>query len=156
MTSILEITEPKCLCGLPARLRKSRTSPDLIRLFYDCPRDGEYQCAFFCWFDELLPTNDRHEELEEEIINLERLLDFERSIWEQEKLELTSELSILQAELDGIKEKIKIANESDLMPPLDRLSTADEANQSTIDLHMIPQQERHGAEPIGPIPLSPQ
>ncbi|XVE93454.1 hypothetical protein REPUB_Repub01dG0194100 [Reevesia pubescens] len=121
--------------------------PNLIRLFYGCPRTPEYasislfllylefalgqQCEFFCWFDELLP---RHKELEEQIRDLDQLRSHEKSIWEQEKSELLSKLSTLQAKLDDIKEKIRIANESDLMPPLDRLSIADEDDQSIIDV----------------------
>lgn len=48
----------------------------------------------------------------------------DRIVWQRERSELMTSLFTVQAELDEIKKKIKMANESELMPPLDKLSSA--------------------------------
>lgn len=43
----------------------------------------------------------------------------------------------MQFELDALKKRIKMANESDLMPPLDKLSIADDKDDDALVLHTV-------------------
>jgi hypothetical protein len=70
-------------------------------------------------------------EIEQEHIN-------ERTLWDEEKSNLISQITTIQAELEEIKKKIKIANESDLMPPLDKVSVSDdEADDDAVIVHSL-------------------
>lgn len=70
-------------------------------------------------------------EIEQEHIN-------ERTLWDEEKSDLISQITTIQADLEEIKKKIKIANESDLMPPLDKVSVSDdEADDDAVIVHSL-------------------
>ncbi|GMY38598.1 At1g43920 Chloroplastic [Fagus crenata] len=139
----------KCTCALPAKLRLSDTPKNPFRLFYNCSKGIPDQCGFFRWADEPAATGDiqtdevnliRNEctrlqrrlgEIEQEHIN-------ERTLWDEEKSDLISQITTIQAELEEIKKKIKIANESDLMPPLDKVSVSDdEADDDAVIVHSL-------------------
>jgi hypothetical protein len=55
--------------------------------------------------------------------DIQQQRDNDRIVWQRERSELTTRLFTVQAELDDIKKKIKMVNESELMPPLDKLSS---------------------------------
>ncbi|CAN0906670.1 hypothetical protein LINGRAHAP2_LOCUS24391 [Linum grandiflorum] len=120
---------PQCACGLPSKLRMSETARNPFRLFYNCPRRYE-QCDFFRWCDDPSLTGDRHAEelnlirhtctrLQRRLIKAQRDHETDRDNWEIEKEELMSKLYKLQIELDEYRQRIKLAAESDLMPPID-------------------------------------
>ncbi|BBH09657.1 zinc ion-binding protein [Prunus dulcis] len=120
----------------------------LERIHQCCVCPMEMQCEFFRWSDEPAPTGDRetdeqnlirHEciRLQESLNEIQQELDCERTEWGREKSELTSQLSTVQFELDALKKRIKMANESDLMPPLDKLSIADDKDDDALVLHTM-------------------
>ncbi|KAH7833303.1 hypothetical protein Vadar_004966 [Vaccinium darrowii] len=134
-----EESELMCSCGLPAKLRTSKTSRNPYRLFYNCLKSPDKQCGFFQWCDEPLKTGDKHVDelnlirsecirLQERIDDIQQERDSERTDWNRERTELTSELSTVKAELD----KIKLVNESDLLPPLDNISKQDEVGDALV------------------------
>ncbi|CAI0472117.1 unnamed protein product [Linum tenue] len=119
----------QCACGLPAKLRMSQSARNPFRLFYNCPRRYD-QCDFFRWCDEPSLTGDRHADelnlIRHECTRLQRMFmkaqqdhENDREKWEMQKEELMSTLCEVQAELDEYKRKVKMAAESDLMPPVD-------------------------------------
>ena len=62
----------------------------------------------------------------------------EKTIWNEEKSALMSQLSTVQAELDEMKKRIKMANESDLMPPVvDKFSKSDDEADDAIIIHTL-------------------
>lgn len=61
----------------------------------------------------------------------------EKTIWNEEKSALMSQLSTVQAELDEIKKIIKMANEADLMPPVDKFSKSDGEADDAIIIHTL-------------------
>lgn len=61
----------------------------------------------------------------------------EKTIWNEEKSALMSQLSTVQAELDAIKKIIKMANEADLMPPVDKFSKSDGEADDAIIIHTL-------------------
>ncbi|KAK9286819.1 hypothetical protein L1049_015224 [Liquidambar formosana] len=143
-----EDSEPKCSCGLSAKLRMSRTFKNPYRLFYNCSKDLDDQCNFFCWFDELSLSDDKPIEeltivrdeciqLQQRLVDIQQEYDNNRIVWNREKLELTSQLSTIQAELDDIKKKIKLVNESDLMPPVNKLLDEDDGADDAVVINTI-------------------
>jgi len=120
---------------------------DPYKLFYTCPRHQNNQCELFkqC---EPLQTSDKHVDelnlirsecirLQERINDIQQERDNERTDWNRERTELTSELSTVKAELDKIKNKIKLLNESVLMPPLDQLSKEDGEVDDALIVRML-------------------
>ncbi|KAL4615309.1 hypothetical protein ACB092_07G114300 [Castanea dentata] len=106
-----ESDELKCTCGLPAKLRASETPKNPFRLFIIVPR-------VFMIMGEI---EEEHED--------------EKTIWNEEKSALMSQLSTVQAELDEIKKRIKMANESVLMPLVDKFSKSDDEADDAIIIH---------------------
>ncbi|PKI71664.1 hypothetical protein CRG98_007987 [Punica granatum] len=120
--------EPKCFCGIDAKLKISHTVRNPHRLFYNCSKSFDTQCGFFLWADEPEQTGEKHldelnlirnecirlqrrvEELQEEIEN-------ERSKWDEEKSKLTSRLSFAKDKLRQTEDNMRMLKESDLMPP---------------------------------------
>ncbi|KAK6916380.1 Zinc finger, GRF-type [Dillenia turbinata] len=135
-----EECEVYCFCGSPAKLRLSRTARNPYRPFYSCSKRPSQQCGYFCWFEEFYPRNESHlEELdpaEMELYQLQQRMNEEKAAWEREKLELTSQLSRVQAELDEIKERIEVAN-ADIMPPLDRSCEPGDESDGSVIKHTI-------------------
>ncbi|CAN1164646.1 hypothetical protein LINPERPRIM_LOCUS33292 [Linum perenne] len=144
---------PQCACGLPAKLRMSQTARNPFRLFYNCPRRYE-QCEFFRWCDDPSLTGDRHAEelnlirhactrLQRRLIKAQRDHENDREKWEIERGELVSKLYKLEAELDDYRHKIKLAADSDLMPPFDQMwnyeSKGDtgEEEDNAVEIHAI-------------------
>ncbi|XP_065872233.1 uncharacterized protein [Euphorbia lathyris] len=138
----------KCSCGLMARLRVSRTRKNPYRLFYNCPRSYSSQCEFFLWADEPALSGDRHVDelnlIRNECTRLHRRTDEieqrhneDRSEWERERSELISEVMSMQNELMEIKQRIRIANESDLMPPVDKFLSAEDEEDDAIVIYTI-------------------
>ncbi|WCJ17833.1 hypothetical protein M5689_000224 [Euphorbia peplus] len=139
-----EQSEVKCTCGLLASLRVSHTRKNPYRLFYNCPRSYNLQCGFFLWADEPAICGDKHLDelnlIRNECTRLRGIMDEveqrhneDRSAWEMERSELISEILSMKNELMEIKERIRIANESDLMPPVDKLlSVEDEEDDAMI------------------------
>jgi len=120
---------------------------DPYKLFYTCPR-RQNNCELFKQCDEPLQTGDKHVvelnlirseciRLQERINDIQQERDNERTDWNRERTELTSELSIVKAELDKIKNKIKLLNESVLMPPLDQLSKEDGEVDDALIVRML-------------------
>ncbi|KAF9675845.1 hypothetical protein SADUNF_Sadunf09G0075600 [Salix dunnii] len=123
----------ECFCGRLAKLRISNTIKNPSRLFYNCPKSLESQCGYFEWADELGQAKHTKEinkirfqctQLQERLEDIQQRRENDRIVWQRERSELMTRLFTVQAELDEIKEKIKMANESELMPPLDKLSSA--------------------------------
>jgi len=121
---------------------------DPYRLFYTCPRHQSNQCELFKQCDEPLQTGDKHVDelnlirsecirLKERINDIQQERDNERTDWNRERMELTSELSTVKAELDKIKNQIKLLNESVLMPPLDQLSKEDGEVDDALIVRML-------------------
>ncbi|KAA8536248.1 hypothetical protein F0562_028726 [Nyssa sinensis] len=148
MMSTLKNSELKCSCGLTVKLRISRTAKNPYRLFYNCPKGFDDQCEFFQWCDEPSPTDDKHVDelnlVRNECIRLQQSIDDiqqernnDRSAWNREKTELTSQLSSVKDELDKIKMIMKQVNESDLMPPFEKLSIEDDEVDDAVVLHMV-------------------
>ncbi|KAK6946043.1 Zinc finger, GRF-type, partial [Dillenia turbinata] len=135
-----EECEVNCFCGNPAKLRSSRTARNPYRPFYNCSKRPSQQCGYFCWFEEFSPRNQNHlEELdpaEVELYQLQQRMNEEKAAWERKRLELTSQLSRVQGELDEIKEKIELAN-ADIMPPLDRSSESGDESDGSVIKHTI-------------------
>ncbi|KAJ6310452.1 hypothetical protein OIU76_015221 [Salix suchowensis] len=123
----------ECFCGRLAKLRISNTIKNPSRLFYNCPKSLESQCGYFEWADELGQAKHTKEvnkirfqctQLQERLDDIQQRHENDRIVWQRERSELMTSLFTVQAELDDIKKKIKMANESELMPPLDKLSNA--------------------------------
>lgn len=133
-----------CSCGLPAKLRISRTSKNPYRLFYNCPKHVYLrQCEFFRWSDEISISIERYLEeknlLRDECVRLQERIDYiqsrrqhDRAIWDREKSQLRTRLSTVQAELDDIKRKIEESINSDEMPPLDGLHNPDSGDDGAL------------------------
>ncbi|KAK4563271.1 hypothetical protein RGQ29_005690 [Quercus rubra] len=143
-----ESDELKCTCGLPAKLRVSKTPRNPFRLFYNCSKGIHDQCGYFHWADESAATGDRQTDelnlIRNECIQLQRRMgeieeehEDEKTIWNEEKSALMSQLSTVQAELDEMKKRIKMANESDLMPPVDKFSKSDDEADDAIIIHTL-------------------
>ncbi|KAJ6985235.1 hypothetical protein D5086_018283 [Populus alba] len=122
----------ECYCGRLAKLRVSNTNKNPSRLFYNCPMRIDSQCGYFEWADELGQAKHTKElnkirlrctQLQERLGDIQQQRDNDRIVWQRERSELMTKLYTVQAELDDIKNKIKMVNESDLMPPLDKLSS---------------------------------
>lgn len=142
-----EKCEPICLCGRSAKLRISRTTKNLYRLFYNCAKVIDDQCGFFCWYDDWYSSDDKANEevklirdeclrLRQKLDDVEQEHDNDRVAWESEKCSLETQLSTIQGELDDIKKKIKLVNESDVMPPCDKLLEEDEEQDSVV-IHTV-------------------
>ncbi|KAF3952964.1 hypothetical protein CMV_021541 [Castanea mollissima] len=143
-----ESDELKCTSGLPAKLRVSETPKNPFRLFYNCSKGIHDKCGYFLWADEPAATGDRQTDelnlIRNECIRLQRRMgeieeehEDEKTIWNEEKSALMSQLSTVQAELDEIKKRIKMANESDLMPPVDKFSKSDDEADDAIIIHTL-------------------
>ncbi|CAL1379653.1 unnamed protein product [Linum trigynum] len=141
----------QCSCGLPAKLRMSQTARNPFRLFYDCPRRYD-QCGFFRWCDEPSLTGDRHADelnlIRHECTRLQRRYlkaqqdhENDREKWEMEKEELMSTLYKVQAELDEYIQRVKLAAESDLMPPVEPMWSSGkhetDDGEGAIEIHAI-------------------
>lgn len=122
----------ECYCGRLAKLRVSNTTKNPSRLFYNCPMRIDSQCGYFEWADELGQAKHTKElnkirlrctQLQERLEDIQQQRDNDRIVWQRERSELMTRLFTVQAELDDIKKKIKLVNESELMPPLDELSS---------------------------------
>ncbi|XP_055960014.1 uncharacterized protein LOC126662216 isoform X3 [Mercurialis annua] len=135
-----------CFCNHPAKLRVSHTIRNPFRLFYNCHKYSD-NCGFFQWVDEPELTGDTHVDelnlIRNECIRLQGKLEeselersHDRHAWEREKVELMSKFSTIQTELDEIKKRIEFANESDLMPPIHKLSDTDE-DDNVIEIHAM-------------------
>ena len=119
-------------------------SLSLLYPYYYCQ-----QCEFFQWADEPDLTADRHVDelnlirhecirLQGKLDEVEQLRNNDRIAWEREKSELILKFSIVETELDEIKKRIKVANESDLMPLVDKLwSTVNDEEDNMIEIHAI-------------------
>ncbi|XP_058190253.1 uncharacterized protein LOC131307647 [Rhododendron vialii] len=76
-------------------------------------------------------------ELSSVVDDMQQEWDNERADWNRERTELTLELSTVKAELDKIKNEIKLVNESVVMPPLDKLSKEDEEEDDALVIQTI-------------------
>lgn len=142
-------SELTCFCGLPAKLRVSRTSKNLYRLFYNCPKNEYFhQCAFFRWSDEISADSERHLKeknfLRDECIHLQQKVDLiisqrqqERNDWDREEEELRSQLSAVQSELDDINKRMQEVNESEEMPPVDESYRVDDKHDGAVVLESV-------------------
>lgn len=147
--STSENSELHCCCGLPAKLRISKTLRNPYRLFYNCPKNVfHHQCEYFHWSDELSASVERSRRetsfLRNECIRLHRRIAYvqsrrgnDRALWELEKSELRSKVSSFQAELDDIKRRVQHLYELDNMPPIDESYVMSEENDGAIDIEMI-------------------
>lgn len=77
-----------------------------------------------------LHLQDRLDEIEEEHDN-------EKAEWERDKEELTLQLVTLQSQLDDIQHRIRMANESFSMPPLDALSIRDDEGDDALVIYTL-------------------
>lgn len=75
--------------------------------------------------------------MQERLDKIREQHDYDRTTGEREKSELMSRLSAVQAELDDLKKTIKIVNESDEMPPPDKLSNANDKEDDANVKHTI-------------------
>lgn len=143
--STSEDSELKCSCGLPAKLRISRTFRNPYRLFYNCPKNAfHHQCEYFHWSDEMSANGERSRKetsfLQNECIRLHKKIAYvqsqrqnDRALWERERAELRSKVSSVQAELDDIKRRVQHLYELDNMPPFDdSCSTNEDDDGATI------------------------
>ncbi|KAG8645582.1 hypothetical protein MANES_10G075806v8 [Manihot esculenta] len=101
-------------------------------LFYNCPRNYNIQCEFFHWSDEPAPTGDRH--IDE--LNLIRN-EFTRLRRTGKNIDMMSKSLTIQAEIDEIKERVRTVNESDLIPPIDKLLSADDEGDDAVLIQTI-------------------
>ncbi|XP_021753429.1 uncharacterized protein LOC110718823 [Chenopodium quinoa] len=144
-----ENSELHCCCGLPAKLRMSKTSRNPYRLFYNCPKNVfHHQCEYFHWSDELSASIERSRTeisfLRNECIRLHKRIAYvqsrrenERALWEVERSELRSEVASVQAELDDINSRVQPLYELDNMPPLDESYAMNAENDGAIDIEII-------------------
>ncbi|KAL9231710.1 hypothetical protein vseg_006902 [Gypsophila vaccaria] len=147
--STSEETELQCSCGLPAKLRISKTLRNPYRLFYNCPKSTfHHQCEYFHWSDELSANIERGRReinfLRSECIRLHRKVayvqsrrDHDRALWERQRSELRSKVSSLQTELDDIKRRIQHLYDLDYMPPFNDSFDTNEDNDGAIDIQII-------------------
>ncbi|KAL3843886.1 hypothetical protein ACJIZ3_001289 [Penstemon smallii] len=142
--TLVDYSELRCNCGRKAKQRISRTLRNPLRPFFCCPKAIGNQCGFFLWADELSPYADKHlnegssgcsmcQQLKRRIDEIENDWDDERASWDREKMKLETQISALQDELDGFRKRIKIANESDLMPPVDKFSNSEDEDEDEDD-----------------------
>ncbi|KAL8160549.1 hypothetical protein V2J09_002086 [Rumex salicifolius] len=139
-----EASKLTCFCGLPAKLRISRTSKNPYRLFYNCPKNVDHhQCDYICWSDEVTTDVGRYLEeenfLRDECIRLQQRVDYvqsrreqEKNKWDREKRELMSRFSTVQSDLDAINRKIQEVNESEEMPPVDKSYHLDDEHDDAV------------------------
>lgn len=139
-----EAPELKCSCGLPAKLRISRTFRNPYRLFYNCPKNSfHHQCEYFHWYDDVSASKERSRKevnyLRHECIRLHKKIAYvqsqrenERASWEQERSALRSKVTSARAELDDIKRRIQHLYGTDNMPPIDESYISDEEDDGAI------------------------
>ncbi|KAH9617781.1 hypothetical protein KSS87_019064 [Heliosperma pusillum] len=143
-------TELQCSCGLPAKLRISKTLRNPYRLFYNCPKTTyHHQCEYFHWSDELSANVERGRKeinfLRSECIRLHKKVayvqsqrDHDRALWERQRSELRSKVQSLQTELDDIKRRIQHLYDLDNMPPFDdSYATNNEDSDGAIDIEIL-------------------
>ncbi|XP_048492642.1 uncharacterized protein LOC104904929 isoform X2 [Beta vulgaris subsp. vulgaris] len=144
-----ESSELQCCCGLPAKLRISKTLRNPYRLFYNCPKNVyNHQCEYFHWSDELSASVERTRReisfLRNECIRLHKKIAYVQSrrendsgLWERERSELREKVTSLQAELDDIKRGVQYLYDLDNMPPVDDSYVMNEENDGAIDIEII-------------------
>ncbi|XP_057527713.1 uncharacterized protein LOC130806592 isoform X1 [Amaranthus tricolor] len=143
-----ENIELQCFCGLPAKLRISKTMRNPYRLFYNCPKNVfHHQCQCFHWSDEISTSVERSRReinfLRNECIRLHKRISYvqsrrenDRAFWEHERSELRSKVSSIQTELDDIKLSVQHLYELDNMPPVYDYAMNEE-NDGVIDIEIL-------------------